>query len=349
MKIIVDAFGGDHAPLEIIKGAMLAVEEYGVEIVLVGDETKIKNCVQTNGIELKNTEIVHAPDVITMHDDARSVLRAKPDSSMAVGFRLLNEGKGEAFVSAGNTGAVTVGATLITKRIKGVKRPAIASIMPSEKKPFLLMDCGANAECKPEFLYQFGLLGSIYMNKIMHVERPRVALANNGTEDTKGTPVVQEAYQLMQKAPYHFTGNIEGRQIPFGDADVVVADGFTGNLILKTYEGVAKVLMNGIKGIFKKNLFTMLSAVGVYGGIRKMKKQFDYKEYGGAVMLGVQKPVIKAHGSADARTFKNAIKQAVWFLDSNLIREIEKALSGAGCERSPEEHEIFGRKDTVQL
>lgn len=323
MKIIVDAFGGDNAPLEILKGAMLAVDEFGVDIVLTGDEDKIRQCAAENNIDLKNTEIEHTTGIISMCDDAKSVLREKADSSMALGFRLLNEGRGDAFVSAGNTGAITVGSTLITKRIKGVKRPCIASVMPSEKKPFLLMDCGANAECRPEFLYQFGMMGSLYMEKILGVDNPGVALANNGSEETKGTPVVREAYEMMSSADYNFIGNIEGRQIPFGDADVVVADGFTGNLILKTYEGVAKVLMNGIKGIFKKNALTKLCALGVMGGIQDMKKQFDYKEYGGAVMLGVRKPVVKAHGSADARTFKNAIKQAVWFLDNNLISEIE--------------------------
>ncbi len=325
MKIIVDAFGGDNAPLEIIKGSMLAVDEYGVDIILCGDEDKINRCVKDNNIVLKNTEIVDVKGVIEMTDDAKSVLKEKAESSMGVGFKLLNEGKGDAFVSAGNTGAVTVGATFITKRIKGVKRPCIASVMPSADKPFMLMDCGANAECRPEFLYQFGVMGSLYMKNILKVDNPRVALANNGAEETKGTPVVKEAYELMKDADFNFIGNIEGRQIPYGDADVVVADGFTGNMILKTYEGVAKVLMDGIKGIFKKNIFTMLCAVGVGGGIKKMKKQFDYKEYGGAALLGVKKPVIKAHGSSDARSFKNAIKQAVWFLDYNLINEIEKA------------------------
>ena len=325
MKIIVDAFGGDNAPLEIIKGAMLAVDEYGVDIVFTGNREKIVNCAEQNGIELKNTEIVDTNVIITMSDDPKSVLKEKADSSMGAGFRLLNDGAGDAFVSAGNTGAVTVGATLITKRIKGVKRPCIASVMPSAGKPFLLMDCGANSECRAEFLYQFGLMGSLYMKNILKVQNPRVALANNGTEETKGTPEVKEAYVLMKNADYNFVGNIEGRQIPFGDADVVVADGFTGNLILKTYEGVAKVLMNGIKDVFKKNILTKLCAAGVMGGINEMKNQFDYKEYGGAVMLGVRKPVIKAHGSADARTFKNAIKQAVWFVNYGLIDEIEKA------------------------
>ena len=327
MKIIVDAMGGDNAPLEIIKGSMLAVDEYGIdELVLLGDEALINNCVKDNGIALKNTRIVNCTQVIDNCDDAKAVLRGKPDSSMAVGFKLLNDGEGDAFVSAGNTGAITVGATLITKRIKGVKRPAIASVMPSSAKPFVLMDCGANAECKSEYLCQFGLLGSIYMQNIFGVQNPTVALANNGTEETKGTPVVKEAYQMMKNAPYNFIGNIEGRQIPFGDADVVVADGFTGNLILKTYEGVAKVLMQGIKDAFYKNTLSKLSYLGVRSGINDMKAQFDYKEYGGAVMLGVKKPVIKAHGSADARCFKNAIKQAVMFLKTDLINKIEKEL-----------------------
>lgn len=332
MRIIIDAMGGDNAPLEIIKGTMLAVDEYGIDVVLVGDEEKINACVKENGITLKNTEIVDAKDAITMHDDPKSVLKAKAESSMAIGFKLLNEGKGDAFVSAGNTGAITVGATLITKRIKGVKRPAIASIMPSAEKPILLMDCGANAECRAEFLYQFGLMGSLYMKHIMGYENPRVALANNGEEDTKGTPMVKEAYELMKSASYNFVGNIEGRQIPFGDADVIVADGFTGNLILKTYEGVAKVLMNGIKQAFMKSTLSKIAYLGVKSGIDDMKKQFDYKEYGGAVLLGVKKPVIKAHGSADARTFKNAIKQAVWFLDNNLISLIESELEQEGSK-----------------
>ena len=302
-RIIIDAMGGDNAPLEILKGTFLAVKEYGIKPVLVGNEEVIKKCAKDNNIALNNTKIVNSNSVISMHDDAKCVLKEKSDSSMAVGFKLLNDGEGDAFVSAGNT--------------------AIASVMPSAKKPFLLMDCGANAECRSEFLYQFGQMGSLYMNKIMKFENPKVALANNGEENTKGTPVVKEAYELMSKAPYNFIGNIEGRQIPFGDADVVVADGFTGNLILKTYEGVAKVLMNGIKDAFMKNTLSKLAYLGVKSGIDDMKKQFDYKEYGGAVMLGVKKPVVKAHGSADARTFKNAIKQAVWFIDNDLIETME--------------------------
>ena len=292
MKIIVDAFGGDNAPLEIIKGAMLAAQEYNVDILLVGNKSKIYECIEKNNIKLKNTEIVDAECEISMCDDAKSVLKEKANSSLGVAFRLLANGDGDALVSAGSTGAITVGATFLAKRIKGVKRPCIASVMPSADKPFLLMDCGANAECRAEFLAQFGLMGSLYMKNILHVENPKVALANNGTEETKGTPVVKEAYDLMKNADYNFVGNIEGRQIPFGDADVVVADGFAGNLILKTYEGVAKVLMNGVKGIFKKNLFSKLCALGVMGGIKDMKKQFVYKEFGGAVIIGFKKRVV---------------------------------------------------------
>lgn len=328
MKIIVDSMGGDNAPDEIIKGCVLALDEFDIdEIVLLGDEKAMRDSIEKNSLPCDKLRLVHCSQVIDNCDDARLVLKGKSDSSMSRGFAMLCDGEGDAFVSAGNTGAITVGATLIVKRIKGVKRPAIASIMPSGEKPFLLMDCGANAECKSEYLYQFGLLGSLYMKNVMGVENPRVALANNGSEETKGTPVVKDAYKLMKKASYNFIGNIEGRRIPYGDADVVVADGFTGNLILKTYEGVAKVLMQGIKDAFYKNALSKLSYLGVRSGINDMKTQFDYKEYGGAVMLGVRKPVVKAHGSADARTFKNAIKQAVWFLQTDLTEKIEKELA----------------------
>ena len=234
----------------------------------------------------------------------------------------MNEGRGDAFVSAGNTGAIAVGATLITKRIKGIIRPAIASVMPSVTTPFVLMDCGANAQCRSEMLCQFALLGSIYMEKIMGVKNPKVALANNGSESTKGTPLQIETYEKLSEGNLNFVGNIEGRAIPFGEADVVVADGFSGNLILKTYEGSAKALMGSIKNIFTRNLRSKLAYLAIKDGIDDLKTQFDYKEYGG----GVKKPVVKAHGSADARTFKNAIRQAVLFLSHDLISTIENQL-----------------------
>lgn len=326
MKIIVDCFGGDNAPSEILKGSALAVKELDIDIILTGDREKIENCAKENNISLERMEIEDCPDVITMEDDAKSVLKAKSNSSMAVGFRLLNDGRGDAFVSAGNTGAIAVGATLITKRIKGIIRPAIASVMPSVTTPFVLMDCGANAQCRSEMLCQFALLGSIYMEKIMGVKNPKVALANNGSESTKGTPLQIETYEKLSNGNLNFVGNIEGRAIPFGEADVVVADGFSGNLILKTYEGTAKALMGSIKNIFTRNLRSKLAYLAIKDGIDDLKTQFDYKEYGGAVMLGVKKPVVKAHGSADARTFKNAIRQAVLFLSHDLINTIETQL-----------------------
>lgn len=323
MKVIVDAMGGDNAPLEIIKGAALAAAELKVDIILVGDEDKIKSVLKENTINLQ-PEIVHAPDVVEMEDDARCVLKEKKASSMALGLKLLAEGKGDAFVSAGNTGALTVGATFLVKRIKGVKRPAIASIMPTTKKPVLLMDCGANVDCRSEMLYQFGTMGDVYMKKVMHVTAPRIALANNGTEETKGTELIKEAYALMKGAKYNFIGNIEARQIPYGDCDVVVADGFTGNIILKMYEGVAAALLGSLKGIFYKNFKNKIAALMLKSSLDDFKAQMDYKEYGGAVLLGIKKPVVKAHGSSDARGFKNAIRQGVKFAATGVVEEIEQ-------------------------
>lgn len=321
MKVIVDAMGGDHAPEEILKGAALAAAELKVDIILVGDEIRIKSVLKENNINL-HAEIVPATDVISMADDASCVLKEKSGSSMAVGLKLLAQGKGDAFVSAGNTGALTVGATFLVKRIKGIKRPAIASIMPTTKTPVLLMDCGANVDCRSEMLYQFGMMGDVYMQKVMNVASPRIALANNGTEETKGTELVKEAYGLMKKAPYQFVGNIEARQIPYGDCDVVVADGFTGNIILKMYEGVAAALLGSLKGIFLKNLKNKIAALMLKGSLADFKAQMDYKEYGGAVLLGVRQPVVKAHGSSDARGFKNAIRQGVQFASTGVTDAI---------------------------
>lgn len=331
LKVIVDAMGGDNAPSEIIRGAALAAKELEVDIILVGDEQKIRSVLKEDGIDLK-AEVVPASETITMEDDARSVLKEKSGSSMSVGLNLLAQGKGDVFVSAGNTGALTVGATFLVKRIKGIKRPAIASIMPTTKTPVLLMDCGANVDCRSEMLYQFGIMGNIYMQKVMKVPAPRVALANNGTEPTKGTDLVREAYGLMKEAPYRFTGNIEARQIPYGDCDVVVADGFTGNIILKMYEGVAAALLGSLKGIFFKNLKNKIAALILKSSLADFKAQMDYKEYGGAVLLGVRKPVVKAHGSSDARGFKNAIRQGVLFASTGVVDAIEADATAAGKE-----------------
>lgn len=322
MRIIVDAFGGDNAPLEIIKGCAEAADELNVKIILVGSKEKIEKCAGENFISLENMEIKDAPDIMIMTDHPREILKEKSNTSMAVGLKSLAEGEGDAFVSAGSTGAAVIGASFIVKRIKGIKRPAIATVLPSNSGPFMMLDSGANADCTAEYLYQFGLMGSIYMNRIMGVESPRVALANIGTEDTKGDKLRIEAFEKMKEASYNFIGNIEARDIPLGCADVVVADGFTGNVILKMYEGVAGALMHNIKMIFKKNKLTMLSALMVKGGLKDLKKRMDYSEFGGAPLMGISAPVIKAHGSSNAKAIKNAIRQATDYVEKNVINAI---------------------------
>lgn len=324
MKIIVDAFGGDNAPLEIIKGCAMAVEEYGVNIILTGNENIIKKVATENEISLNNIEIVHTDIVVTADDEASVVVKDKKDSSMGLGFQLLAEGKGDAFVSAGNSGALVVGSTLVIKRIKGIKRPAFAPVLPNSEGCFMLIDGGANNEVRPEMLQQFGIMGSIYMNKVMGVENPRVGLANVGTEEHKGTQLQLDAYKLLKESNINFVGNIEGRDVPADSCEVLVADGFTGNMILKTYEGVAIELMKKIKGILKKNLKNKLAASLILPDMKELAKKMDYNEYGGAAIMGVNKPVFKAHGSAKAKTMKNAIKLTMQFVEGNVIDEISK-------------------------
>lgn len=328
MKIIVDAFGGDNAPLEILKGSRMAVDELNVEILLVGKESEIRACAEQNNISLDGMTILNADAVFAMEYDPRSILKEHSDTSLAVGLKALADGKGDAFVSAGSTGAVVIGATFIVKRIKGVKRAAIGSIMPSNTAPFMLLDCGANLECRPEHLEQFAAMGTIYMNKVMGVANPSVGIANIGVEETKGTQLQLDTYALLKESKLNFIGNAEVRDIPFGAADVIVADGFTGNVILKMYEGVASALMKNIKGIFTANLLSKLSYLGVKKGVGKFRAKMDYKEYGGAMLMGVAKPVIKAHGSSDARAFKNAIRQAAKSVEMNVIGEITNSICG---------------------
>ena len=311
MKIILDAMGGDNAPAEILKGAAAATAAWpDVEILAVGDAEKIAACVKENAIEMKNIEIVNATEVIEMCDEPARAVRAKKDSSMVVGLRMLAEGKGDAFVSAGSTGALHVGASLIVRTVKGVKRPALATVIPG-KTPFLLLDCGANVECRASMLEAFGVMGSVYMNKVMGLEQPRVALVNNGAEESKGTPVYVEAHQLLKhNKAIHFVGNIEPRDIPAGATDVVVADGFTGNVVLKLTEGLAKYFGSKLKEMFKKSLGTKVGYLLLKGGVADFKKSMDADEYGGAPLLGTRRPVIKAHGSSNARAIQNAIRQA---------------------------------------
>lgn len=320
MKIIVDAFGGDNAPLEIIKGCVDARKEYGVDIILTGDKSEIEKCAGQNGLDISQFEIRDAEGVFEMTTPPTEILKSGRKTSLGVAMDLLADGEGDALVSAGSTGAVLVGGTLIVKRIKGIRRPSLAAVMPSSDKPFILLDSGANVECTPEMLCQFAMLGSLYMQKIMGVENPTVALANIGTEETKGTPLLVETYKKLEEMEgINFTGNIEVRDIAFGKADVVVADGFTGNVIIKMYEGVAKSITNEIKSVFKKNIFSKLSYLGVKSGMDDFKEKMNYKKYGGAPLVGVQKCIIKAHGSSDAYAFKNAIGQAVRFVGSDFI------------------------------
>ena len=328
MRIIVDAFGGDNAPVEILKGAAKAVATYGCDIILTGDEEKIRQAAQENGISLDHMEIEHASDVMTMEDHPKSILREHKDCSMAVALRLLAEGKGDAVVSAGSTGALLMGGTFIVKRIKGVSRPALAPVMPSDDKPFMLIDCGANADCRPEMLVQFAHMGSIYMSHMYPREGgPRVGLLNVGTEDTKGGELQLATFPLLKESGLNFIGNVEARDVPAGVADVVVADGFSGNVLLKTLEGTVDMLLKNLKQSFMSSLRTKIGAALVMPGLRGLKKKLSTSEYGGAVLLGVNKPVIKAHGNSKADGFCSAIRIASEFAGSGAIAQIEQAVA----------------------
>ncbi|WP_037297966.1 phosphate acyltransferase PlsX [Ruminococcus flavefaciens] len=308
MKIIVDAFGGDNAPLEVIKGCERAVRELGVSIILTGSEPKIKKCAGENGLSLSGIEIVHTDDVFDIHEEPKEIIKSGKNSSMAMGLSLLAEGRGDAFVSAGSTGALVMGATFIVKRIKGIKRIAPSPVLPGDNGSFILLDAGANTECRPEMLVQFAIMGSAYMEKVMGVKDPKVGLLNIGSEETKGRELEIEAYKLLEKSGLNFTGNVEARDMPRGDVQVVVTDGFTGNIALKLYEGMGSFFAKKVKWIFSGA--GKLGALFSMGKIKQFRKQMDYKEVGGSALLGVRKPVIKAHGSSDGTAFFNAVRQA---------------------------------------
>ncbi len=327
MKIIVDGFGGDNAPAEVLKGCERAVKEWGLEILLTGDEKKLRAEAEKLGVSLDNMTIADAPDVIPMEAEPTSILKQYKNCSMAVGLDLLAKGEGDAFVSGGSTGALTVGGTLIVKRLSGIKRPAIGTIIPCKGGCYLLMDSGANHDCRPEMLRQFGLMGSVYMKRIEGVENPRVGLINIGTEETKGRELEIEAYRLMKDSDYNFIGNVEARDVPLGGCDVAVCDGFTGNVFLKGLEGAVALFMGELKGIFFSSLKNKLAALAVKKDIGKLKKQFSSSEYGGALLMGVRRPVIKAHGSSNAKAFYNAIRQAKSCCENNIVGEIEEQLA----------------------
>ncbi len=328
MKVLVDAFGGDNAPLEIIKGCILCLKQYeGLSIGLVGNRELIEQCAKEHDLSLDEMQVFDAPDRISMEDEAGEIMKSKKNSSMAVGLQLLAKGEGDAFLSAGNSGALIMGATLIVKRIKGVKRPAFAPVMPSSGGPVLLIDSGANIDVRPDMLQQFGVMGSVYMENVLHIQNPRVALANVGTEDHKGGELQHEAFRLLKNSGLNFIGNMEARDFPAGACDVIVADGFTGNIIIKMYEGVAKELMKKIKEMFMKNAKTKLAALMIKKDIYELKQYFDYNQYGAAPVMGSAKPVLKTHGSAKAETIVTSMRSVIDFINSDVTGKIADRLA----------------------
>ena len=329
MKIILDAMGGDNAPQAVVKGAVDAQAEFGVDIILVGRKSDVNACLKDCGAENNpRIRVVNADEVIDMHDDPAHAVRRKKNSSMTVALNLLHDGEGDAAISAGSTGALLTGATLLVKRIRGIRRAAMAPVLPNGGKGAVLIDCGANVECTPEYLLQFAFMGSYYSHNILGCESPRVGLLNNGSEDTKGTELCKEAYTLLKAAGdegrLDFIGNVEGTDVFSGKVDVIVTDGYTGNILLKSIEGTAKFLMKNIKGILMKSLKTKLGALLIKKDLGALKKLFDVSEVGGTAFIGITKPVIKAHGSSDARAIRSAVRQAIDFTNMGVIEDIER-------------------------
>ncbi len=327
MTVIVDAFGGDNAPLEVLKGCARAVSKLKVNIILTGSESLIKKCASDNGIRLDGIKISHTDEIFDIHDEPNEIVKSKKNTSMGLGLKLLAEGKGDAFVSAGSTGALVMGATFIVKRIRGIKRIAPSPVLPADKGGFILTDAGANTECRPEMLVQFAVMGSAYMEKVMGVDKPRVALLNIGAEETKGRELETEAYRLLKESGLNFVGNIEARDMPKGEVQVVVTDGFTGNVALKLYEGMGSFFSHKIKWIFSG--IGLAGTIFSLGKINALRRQMDYKQVGGSALLGVKKPVIKAHGSSDATAFFNAVRQAKECAEANVVGEIEGYIAAA--------------------
>ena len=333
MKIILDAMGGDNAPQAPVLGAIQAAKDFGAEITLVGRGEEILKVLRSNNIETlpQGVEIANADDVVDMHDDPAKVIKQRTNSSMVVGLKMLSDGQGDAFISAGSTGALLTGATLLVKRVKGIRRAAMGPAMPNKAGgKTVILDCGANAECTPEFLLQFGLVGSLFAKKSLGVENPKVGLLNIGTEDSKGTPLQKEAYALLteasEKGLLNFVGNVEARDVPLGAVDVVVCDGFAGNVLLKSIEGTAMFMGSLISKMFKKSIISKLAAALVMKDIKAFKKLLDYREIGGTQFLGIKKPVIKAHGSSDELAFRNAVRQAMEAAQNNISEELEQDL-----------------------
>lgn len=334
MKVILDAMGGDLAPEAAVLGALDANRDFGAQVTLVGKSEEILEILRKSGCNNlpEGMEIAGAEDVVDMHDDPSKVIHQRKNSSMVVGLRMLAQEQGDAFVSAGSTGALLTGATLLVKRIKGIRRASMGPSMPNKKGGnTVIVDCGANAECTPEFLLQFGLVGSAYAKKRLGVENPKVGLLNIGTEDSKGTQLQKDAYALLtdasQKGLLNFVGNVEARDVPLGAVDVVVCDGFSGNVLLKSIEGTAMFVGSLMKKMFKKNALSKLGYLLCSSGVKDMMKLLDYHEIGGTQLLGIQKPVIKAHGASDRLAFRNAIRQAMEAAENDITPELEETLA----------------------
>ena len=327
MKIILDAMGGDNAPLEIVKGALAGQKHWGVDIVLTGEEKAIREALAQCGAQELSAgmEIAATTETVEMCDDPATVFRRKKDTSMGVGLTLLKNGGGDAMVSAGSTGALLTGATLITKRIHGIRRAAMAPVIPTATGSAVLIDCGANAECTPEYLVQFAFLGNFYAQRVLGVDRPRVALLNIGTEDSKGTDLQRQTRALLLEQPkLNFIGNIEAKEAIKGGCDVIVTDGFSGNIMLKSIEGVGSFAGSALKTMFKKNLLTKLAALLVMPGLNAFKARLDPNKVGGTAFIGISKPVIKAHGASNAEAIENAVGQAIQVARSGIVEDIQK-------------------------
>lgn len=326
MKIAIDVMGGDNAPLEIVKGAIEAIKEYNIDIFLVGPEETIRKILLDENFSSEKINIVNASEVISGEDSPTAAIRTKKDSSMVKGMNMLKDKTVDAFVSAGNTGALLAGGLFIIGRIKGIDRPALAPIIPGKNGPVMLIDAGANAECKVKNITQFAMMGEIYFKNVIKNTSPRVRLVNIGSEQEKGNEFTKECFNALEESNINFKGNIEGRDILEGDTEVVVTDGFTGNIVLKVFEGTSLTILNEIKSELMKSPVTKLGALLSKKAFKRFKRRFDYTEHGGAILIGVNGPVIKAHGSSNAKAVKNAIRQGINCVDGNIVDSIKENL-----------------------
>jgi len=333
-KIAIDIMGGDNAPHEILKGSIEAINEVNSNLLLIGDEQFIKKEIEKYSINYSRIEIIHTTEIITNEDKPVNAIRNKKDSSMVKGLLLLKNREADSFISAGNTGALLAGSLLRVGRIKGIDRPALAPIYPTKKGFSLLIDAGANTECTPRNLLEFAMMGSIYLKSVLNIQNPRIGLVSNGIEEGKGNRLVKDTYQVLSNSRMNFIGNIEARDIPEGNCDVIVCDGFVGNVILKLTEGVAGSITTMLKEELTKNPIRTVATLMLKNGFKEFKKRLDYTEYGGAPLLGVKNAVIKAHGSSNSKALKNAIKYGEIFVKNKVVEKIEEEIAKIGVDIS---------------